>query len=115
VQDAHGRGLPDRRQPQRRLLPQRCGRKRPRRVPLTATAGTEIRENGSGSNGGDGFHLTATSSDNLLSLNGALGNLGFDCHDESVGTGTAGTANTWTMNFGDTSSPPGLCVPPPAG
>ncbi|GAA2879131.1 hypothetical protein GCM10010472_41200 [Pseudonocardia halophobica] len=32
-----------------------------------------------------------------------------DCTDQSKGTGTAGTANTWTGNLGVRSTPPGLC------
>jgi hypothetical protein len=37
----------------------------------------------------------------------------FDCLDQTTGSGTAGTANTWTSNIGTTSSPPGLCAIPP--
>ena len=36
-----------------------------------------------------------------------------DCVDQTTGTGTARTANTWTDNVGVTSLPPGLCQPPP--
>jgi hypothetical protein len=32
-----------------------------------------------------------------------------DCRDNTVGSGTLGTANTWTTNTGDTSEPIGLC------
>jgi hypothetical protein len=32
-----------------------------------------------------------------------------DCHDDTIGTRTAGTANTWKDNDGTTSYPPGLC------
>ncbi|MEU0689565.1 SpaA isopeptide-forming pilin-related protein [Streptomyces uncialis] len=42
------------------------------------------------------------------------GSLNTDCRDETTGSGTAGTANTWTANIGTTSSPPGLCAPAPA-
>lgn len=38
-----------------------------------------------------------------------LGNVEHDCHDESVGDGTAGTANFWEGNFGETQNRPGLC------
>jgi len=34
---------------------------------------------------------------------------GFDAHDQSAGTRTAGTANWWAGNKGKTSSPDGLC------
>ncbi len=36
-----------------------------------------------------------------------------DCVDESQGTGTAGTANTWRRSEGRTSVPDGICAPPP--
>ena len=36
------------------------------------------------------------------------GNTNFDAEDQSAGTGTDGTGNTWTQNHGKTSSPPGL-------
>jgi len=36
-----------------------------------------------------------------------------DCIDESQGTGTAGTANTWRHAEGRTSVPAGICTPPP--
>jgi hypothetical protein len=32
-----------------------------------------------------------------------------DCHDDSVGLGTAGTANLWIKNHGRTENRPGLC------
>lgn len=35
-----------------------------------------------------------------------------DCIDESVGDGTAGTANTWRRAEGRTSVPAGICAPP---
>ena len=41
----------------------------------------------------------------------ATGNA-LDCQDLSHGSGTSGTANTWSSNNGNTSSPPGLCNPP---
>jgi hypothetical protein len=34
-----------------------------------------------------------------------------DCDDDTVGPGTAGTANIWLNNDGVTSEPPGLCDP----
>jgi len=32
-----------------------------------------------------------------------------DCYDDTTGTGTAGTANTWFRNNGETENRPGLC------
>ena len=36
----------------------------------------------------------------------------YDCDDQSTGTGTDGTNNTWTNNLGLTSNPDGLCTDP---
>ena len=44
--------------------------------------------------------------------NTALDNGEWDCLDESTGTGTLGTGNTWQDNVGGTSDPRGLCSPP---
>jgi hypothetical protein len=38
---------------------------------------------------------------------------GHDCRDESSGSATAGTANTWTKNAGDTALPGGICSETP--
>src|SRR5207249_12070732 len=35
-----------------------------------------------------------------------------DCHESTMGPGTAGTANSWVDNHGETSSPMGLCSDP---
>lgn len=52
----------------------------------------------------DGIHLDVNSLGNQVLNNHASGNQPFDCDDDS-----AGTANTWAHNKGDTSNPPGLC------
>jgi hypothetical protein len=36
-------------------------------------------------------------------------NIVHDCHDDSSGSGTAGTANHWRGNRGETQNRPGLC------
>ncbi len=51
------------------------------------------------------------SSGNTFDCNGARSNGGADCRDDSMGSGTAGTANTWTFNRGIDASPPGICTP----
>jgi hypothetical protein len=38
-------------------------------------------------------------------------NVTFDCDDESTGSGSGGTANTWTNDQGNTQNRPGLCKP----
>jgi uncharacterized repeat protein (TIGR02543 family) len=85
--------------------------------------------------GGSGHHYTAPSgfliSDNAISegivgvdienIDGApsagtvtentmSSNFLYDCADASSGSGTDGTANTWTLNDASTSNPAGLCA-----
>lgn len=59
-----------------------------------------------------GLRATATSFDNALVANRARDNA-LDCRDDSTGGFTAGTANLWVGNEGDTSSPEGLCAASP--
>jgi parallel beta-helix repeat protein len=59
----------------------------------------------------DGLFADEKSEGNLFLGNDAFNNAEFDCHDESTGTGTAGTANEWKSNRGNTSEPPGICRP----
>ncbi len=74
-----------------------------------------VKSNHVVSNGGatfgdmDGIHLDSNSMNNQVVSNQASSNVALDCHDQSVGTGTAGTANTWQSDHGQTSSPPGIC------
>ena len=60
---------------------------------------------------GRGIRLQAGSSGVAVTSNAVIGSSDVDCVDESKGTGTAGTADTWTRNAGRTSTPPGLCIP----
>lgn len=46
---------------------------------------------------------------NLIHDNDARNNHEVDCYDNTSGGGTSGTANWWTDNLGNTSSPSGLC------
>jgi hypothetical protein len=57
----------------------------------------------------DGIYLGSDSADNLIEGNFLRGNAEHDCHDDSTGAGTAGTANTWVDNDGETENRPGLC------
>lgn len=59
----------------------------------------------------DGIFVWEDSLNNRFDSNTALGNFEHDCHDESTGSGTSGTANTWVDNVGVTSFPAGLCEP----
>lgn len=60
---------------------------------------------------GRGIRLAAGSRDVTVANNAVVGSSVVDCVDESTGSGTAGTADTWTRNAGRTSTPAGLCVP----
>ena len=44
-----------------------------------------------------------------ISGNTSTGSAVFDCFDSTTGSGTSGTADTWTTDNGLTSSPAGLC------
>ncbi|WP_030899698.1 MULTISPECIES: right-handed parallel beta-helix repeat-containing protein [unclassified Streptomyces] len=46
---------------------------------------------------------------NQITGNTLRNNLEHDCHDDTVGAGTAGTANTWRYDSGVTENRPGLC------
>jgi hypothetical protein len=57
----------------------------------------------------DGLYADEESEDNRFVANTALRNTEHDCHDDSNGDGTAGTANRWSGNRGETENRPGLC------
>ena len=69
----------------------------------------QIRRNHSRNNGRDGIRADSASTDNTFSRNHMRQNTEHDCHDDSVGGGTAGTANSWRGNHGRTENRPGLC------
>lgn len=60
---------------------------------------------------GYGINLNGTSSGNSISDNDFDGSIAMDCVDTSIGSGTLGTANTYTNNKGDASEPDGICTP----
>ena len=57
----------------------------------------------------DGLFMDADSQGNTIDHNDAYLNAEHDCHDDSVGGGTAGTANYWIQDKGNTENRPGLC------
>ena len=61
----------------------------------------------------DGFFADSDTSSNTFSHNRAENNTEFDCDDISAGGGTAGTANIWDKDLGDTENRPGLCKATP--
>jgi hypothetical protein len=75
----------------------------------TAVGDNQVRNNGTAGDMTDGIRVEATSMGNTLQNNHLRDNVTYDCEDNSLGTGTLNTANTWVNNHGETSSPPGLC------
>lgn len=71
-----------------------------------------VRNNISDRNKGDGILFSAETKGNTITANKARTNGNLDCEDQSIDSGTAGTANTWTNNVGAKSSPAGLCRAP---
>jgi parallel beta-helix repeat protein len=59
-----------------------------------------------------GITISPDSENNAFVDNDARGNAGLDCHDQSLGSGTAGTANSWSGNLGADDSPDGICNAP---
>jgi hypothetical protein len=57
----------------------------------------------------DGIYVDSDSTDNKFLRNSASGNQNLDCEDDSHGPGTAGTANLWSGNRGETADPPEIC------
>jgi nitrous oxidase accessory protein NosD len=70
-----------------------------------------ILRNHSRHNGRDGIRADSASADNRIARNQMRRNAEHDCHDDSVGAGTGGTANFWVRNHGRTENRPGLCRP----
>ena len=57
----------------------------------------------------DGIRVDANSTGNQILKNHMDSNVTHDCHDDSTGTATAGTANTWDGDQGGTQNRDGLC------
>jgi len=72
----------------------------------------QISQNKAQNNGGDGIYLDSASTGNRVTQNDLHNNARYDAEDESVGTGTAGTANFWDKNECDTANPEGICDHP---
>ena len=77
-------------------------------ISLEAAAGNVIRDNHVTDNRRDGIRIDAASTDNRIINNHLRHNGEHDAHDDSTGTSTAGTANTWRGNKGKTENRPGL-------
>ncbi len=68
-----------------------------------------VEGNRSVGNVDDGLFADAASSANTIVGNTMDANGIHDCHDDSSGSRTAGTANVWSSNRGDTQNRAGLC------
>jgi parallel beta-helix repeat protein len=73
------------------------------------TSGASLQNNQAKDNRSNGFFADINTSGNSFQNDQASGSGMFDCRDDSVGSGTAGTANSWLNDHGDTSSPAGIC------
>lgn len=76
---------------------------------LDASDDNTIQSNRSRANGADGLRIASLSSGNTIHRNRMLSNAEHDCHDNTIGAGTAGTANYWISNRGRSNHPSGLC------
>jgi parallel beta-helix repeat protein len=80
-------------------------------IGLYGAAGVTVSTNTTNRND-DGIYVDSASSQNNLSSNTSKSNLRYDFEDTSTGTGTGGTADTWTTNTCYPhldSAPEGLC------
>jgi hypothetical protein len=75
----------------------------------------EIGHNNVHDNINDGVGAFLGSSNNQIDQNRAYSNTPDDCYDETTGGGTAGTANYWIHDMGNTENRPGLCKSKPGG
>lgn len=57
----------------------------------------------------DGLYADPDSAGNRIEYNRMERNVEHDCHDDSVGAGTGGTANFWIKDYGLTENRAGLC------
>jgi nitrous oxidase accessory protein NosD len=79
-------------------------------VDVGALIGSTVEKNTAKRNATYGIHVSTANNGNVFNKNNFKnGGANNDCEDNSVGSGTAGTDNTWTKNKGKTASPPGIC------
>jgi hypothetical protein len=81
---------------------------------VPSLADSRIAQNTISENGRDGVRVGLNITGNVIEGNYMRGNLEHDCHDDSSGSGTAATGNTWGDNDALTDSPSGICAPPDA-
>ena len=78
---------------------------------LSNQVGMLVKDN-SADGGSWGLVADPDALNNRFLSNTASGNSANDCEDDSTGSGTAGTGNTWRGNTGTTASPAGICTAP---
>ena len=78
---------------------------------LSNQVGMLVKDN-SADGGSWGLVTDPDALNNRFLSNTASGNSANDCEDDSTGSGTAGTGNTWRGNTGTTASPAGICTAP---
>jgi len=83
-------------------------------IALFEVESSVIDHNNAIGNGNSGIAAYTDTAENTISFNKATNNVDFDCFDSSVGSGTAGTANSWIKDMGLTENRPGLCRRPPS-
>jgi nitrous oxidase accessory protein NosD len=75
-----------------------------------SASNVRVMNNISSENGSSGIRIEAFgNSGNTITNNQFRNNGSYDCFDATQGSGTAGTANTWSGNEGLTENVPGLC------
>jgi parallel beta-helix repeat protein len=78
---------------------------------IGTASGVLVRNNDLDQNTFNGLRAESDTHNNVFQENSAFNNGGHDCRDDSSGSGTAHTANTWKNNRGVTQLPPGICRP----
>ncbi len=80
---------------------------------LNTVSGLTAQDNTLGHGRANAVGVFLVDSDgNTIRRNDARGNGGLDCTDDSSGSGTAGTDNTWTADLGVDADPSGICSAP---
>lgn len=78
-------------------------------IDVVQTTGANVSHNTALNNVYDGIYVDPTATGNTFSHNKMKGNGEFDANDQSVGTGSCGTGNTWDHNECDTDNTGG-CI-----
>jgi len=80
-------------------------------VGTNVNGGVEVRGNRIFNISGTGIKFSAATLGNLITRNVVTGVANVHCSDDSIGSGTAGTANLWRKNKGLIAVPADICKP----